>query len=75
MSKPRKHMLATRVICGLYAAKHECRRNGYGWTRWSSTTCACRHDFSSFVIRHFPVYFSRSERFGTSFHLSRAVGL
>src|SRR6266436_9955322 len=25
MSKPRKHMLATRVICGLYAAKHECR--------------------------------------------------
>jgi len=30
---------------------------------------------SSFVIRHFPVYFSRSERFGTSFHLSRAVGL
>ncbi len=22
-----------------------------------------------------PVYFSRSERFGTSFHLSRAVGL
>src|SRR5207237_6811863 len=31
MSKPRKHMLATCVICGLYALKHDCRRNGYGY--------------------------------------------